>query len=46
MWFNITKSMDKVEATRDFLAREMASADISKAQKLACECAKIEYKEF
>ena len=44
MWFHIEASEDGVGASRDILAREMTSVDISKAQKLACEYAKKKYK--
>jgi hypothetical protein len=46
MWFNIAASLGNAEARdyRNNIAEKMTAADISKAQKLARECVRKEYK--
>jgi len=47
MWWNIAALSGDADAAsyRDFLAKEMTSADISKAQELSRACVKKKYKE-
>ena len=47
MWFNIAASLGKTDAgrARDFVAGEMTPEQISKAQKLARECVRKEFKD-
>jgi len=46
MWWNIAASQGKENATKnkDILANKMTPADLSKAQELARECMKKNYK--
>jgi len=46
MWFNISAASgnEKSKKNRDIVAKTMTPADISKAQKLARECVKKNYK--
>jgi TPR repeat protein len=46
MWFNIaaSKGFDRAATKRDETAKKMSAADISKAQELARECVKKQYK--
>jgi hypothetical protein len=46
MWLNISASTGTAKAAkaRDMVATRMTSADISKAQRLARECVKKDYK--
>ena len=46
MWFNIAGSVGHAQATKnmDLVAKKMTAADISKAQELARECVRKNYK--
>ena len=46
MWWNIASSLGDENASknRDIIAKEMTAADISKAQELARECIRKNYK--
>ena len=47
MWWNIASSLGDENASkdRDIIAKEMTAADISKAQELARECVRKNYKD-
>jgi uncharacterized protein len=46
MWFNLAAASGNEQAlkTRDYLAKDMTSAQIAKAQRLATECVRKKYK--